>query len=190
VFNMLHGMEENKQADMTSLLQTMMTFNRIFGCAFIVVHHNRKPQAGNEARGNQMIRGSGVLAGWGECSLYLRRSKEKNTIIVTPESKDCPEMDDFTVTIQDTDNGGVVLELGDVEPIASMTKGDAEAIDAVRTITKRGIGATVQTVAGQLGKDRTTIQRRLTKLVEAGYLSSYAISDAPKATQIYEVVEQ
>lgn len=190
VFNRLHAGEENKQQDMTAILNNLTRMTNEYGCAFIVVHHNRKPQQGNEARGNQMIRGSGVLGGWGECSLYLKRAKEKDTIIVTPESKDAPEMDDFTIVIADQENGGVVLEIGDVEPVAQLTKGDADAIGAVRTISARGIGATVQAVAGHLGKDRTTIHRRLTRLVEAGYLTSYAISDTPKATHIYEVVEQ
>lgn len=190
VFNRLHGSDENKQAEMTMILNNLTRLTQDYGCSFIIVHHNRKPQQGNEARGNQMMRGSGVLAGWGECSLFLKRSKEKDTIIVTPESKDAPEMDDFTIVLQDQANGGIFLQIGESAPAENLSKGDADAIDAVRRITKHGIGATVQAVAKELDKDRTTIQRRLTKLVEAGYLTSYPISDAPKATHIYEVVEQ
>lgn len=190
VFNRLHGSDENKQAEMTAILNNLTRLTNDYGCAFIIVHHNRKPQAGNEARGNQRIRGSGVLGGWGECSLYLQRSKEKDAITVTPESKDAPEMDDFSVSIEDQSNGGIVLQVGEAEPVSRLSKADAEAIEAVRNISARGVGATVQAVAAALDKDRTTVQRRLTKLVEAGYLTSYAISDAPKATHIYEVVEQ
>ncbi len=190
VFNRLHGADENNQKEMTALLNQLIRLNNQYGCSFLLVHHNKKAQAGLDVRANQMIRGSGVLAGWAECSLYLRRSKDKDTIIVTPESKDAPEMDDFTVVLQDQDNGGIFLQVGDAEPVSRMSKADIEAIDAVRSISARGIGATVQAVAAALDKDRTTVQRRLTRLVEAGYLTSYAISDAPKATHIYEVAEQ
>lgn len=190
VFNRLHGLEENKQADMTRLLNTLMEFNRIFGCAFIVVHHNRKPQAGSEARANQMIRGSGVLAGWGECSLYLRRSKEKDTIIVTPESKDAPEMDDFTIVLRDQENGGIVLEMGEMVAQERVSVADAETIRAVLEVTDRGVGATARIIADALGKDRTTVYKRLTKLVEAGYLTATPISSTNNPTLLYAVVSQ
>jgi len=188
VFNRLHGLEENKQADMTRILNLLMDFNRSFGCAFIVVHHNRKPQAGSEARANQMIRGSGVLGGWGECSLYLRRSKDKDTIIVTPESKDAPEMDDFTIVLRDQDNGGIVLEMGEVEAQDRMTVADRETIFVVQKITDMGTDATAKTVADTLGRDRSTVQTRLTRLVTAGYLSASATSDNPSAAKTYRVV--
>lgn len=190
VFNMMHGLEENKQSDMTAILNTLMQLNKEFGCAFIIVHHNRKPQAGSEARANQMIRGSGVLAGWGECSLYLRRSKEKDTIIVTPESKDAPEMDDFTIMLRDTDNGGIVLDLGTVEAESRLSASDSDTIDAVQSVTDCGVAATVQTVAKHLDKDRTTVQKRLTRLVEAGYLTATAISSTNNPTKIYEVISR
>lgn len=190
VFNRLHGSDENKQQEMTSILNNLTRLTNDYGVAFIIVHHNRKPQQGDEARGNQRIRGSGVLGGWGECSLYLRRSREKDTIIVTPESKDAPEMDDFTVALTDTENGGVVLEMGESLLVDQMTPADRVVIDAVQRITDRGIGATVQAIAEALGKDRTTVQKRLTKLVEAGYLECMAISNTNNPTKIYSVVTQ
>lgn len=188
VFNRLHGSDENKQAEMTAILNRLTRLTNDYGCSFIIVHHNRKPQQGNEARGNQMMRGSGVLAGWGECSLFLKRSKEKDTIIVTPESKDAPEMDDFTVVLEDQENGGIFLQIGEVEPVVRMSKGDAETLEAVERITLRGIGATVQAVAKELDKDRTTIQKRLTRLVEDGYLVAEAISSSQNPTKIYKAV--
>lgn len=190
VFNRLHGAKENDQQQMTAILNTLIGLTNRYGCSFIVVHHNRKPQQGDDARANQMIRGSGVLAGWAECSLYLKRSKEKDTIVVTPESKDTPEMDDFTITLTDTENGGIVLEMGDALPADHMTPADRAAIEAVQRITDRGIGATVQAVAEALGKDRTTVQKRLTKLVEAGYLDVTAISSTSNPTKIYTVGAQ
>lgn len=190
VFNRLHGSDENKQAEMTAILNNLTRMTNDYGCAFIIVHHNRKPQQGNEARGNQMIRGSGVLGGWGECSLYLRKGKDKDSMIVTPESKDAPEMDEFTVLRQDQPNGGVLLQLDDAPVVEHMPKGDVAVIEAVEAITRRGIGATVRAVADELGKDRSTIQARLTRLVKAGYLTATAASSAHNPTIIYALVSQ
>lgn len=190
VFNRLHGLDENKQADMTRILNTLLVFNKIFGCAFLIVHHNKKAQAGFEARANQMIRGSGVLAGWAECSLYLRRSRDKDTIIVTPESKDAPEMDDFTITLQDQDNGGIVLEMGAAATAKdTLSMGDLAVLEAVDSLTTRGIGATAKAIAEVVGRDRSTTQTRLTKLTEAGYLTATPISSTPNATKIYTRTE-
>lgn len=190
VFNRLHGQNENDQKEMTEILRILTSFTNEYGCAFIVVHHDRKPQQGNEARGNQRLRGSGVLGGWGECSLYLRRAKEKDTIIVTPESKDSPELDDFQFTIMDQPNGGVVLQVGDVESDARLSKGDQEVMDAVERITMRGIAATAKSVGDELGKDRSTVQARLKRLAKAGDLDAVPISDEPLATIIYTVVSR
>lgn len=185
VFNRLHGSDENKQPEMTAILNNLTALTNAYGCAFIVVHHNRKPQSGNEARANQSMRGHSVLAGWAECSLYLKRSKEKDTIIVTPESKDAPEMEDFTVVLADQDNGGIVLEVGEVEVKEALTRGDKAVLEAVDDLAARGIGATAKAVAEVVGRDRSTTQSRLTKLAEAGYLTATAISSAATATKIY-----
>lgn len=189
VFNRLHGSDENKQAEMTAILNRLTLLTRDYDCSFIIVHHNRKPQQGNEARGNQMMRGSGVLAGWAECSLYLKRGKEKDMIIVTPESKDAPEMDDFSIMLCDQDNGGIVLEMGVVEAKDTLTLGDKAVLDAVDNLTHRGIGATVKAVSEDVGRDRSTTQTRLTKLVEAGYLVATPISNVQNATKLYRRTE-
>jgi hypothetical protein len=190
VFNRLHGADENNQKEMTELLNRLIRLNTDYGCSFLLVHHNKKAQAGLDVRANQMIRGSGVLAGWAECSLYLRRAKEQHTIIVTPESKDAPEMDDFTITLADTEDGGMFLQVGEHEPEARMPKGDRDVIDAVERITARGEPATVRAVVAELGKDRSTIQARLKRLTQSGYLDGVPISDEPFATIIYTVRSQ
>lgn len=185
VFNRLHGSDENKQPEMTAILNNLTRLTNQYGCAFIIVHHNRKPQSGNEARANQSMRGHSVLAGWAECSLYLKRSKDKDTIIVTPESKDAPEMDDFTIVLADQDNGGIVLEVGEAEVKETLTMGDKAVLEAVDDLTARGIGATAKAVAEVVRRDRSTTQTRLTRLVEAGYLTATAISSTANATKIY-----
>ena len=122
--------------------------------------------------------------------MYLRRSKDKDTIIVTPESKDAPEMEDFTIILRDQENGGIVLEMGNVEAVERISVADTETIKAVQALSDRGVGATARAVADALGKDRTTVYKRLTKLVEAGYLAATPISSTNNPTLVYTVVSQ
>lgn len=170
VFNRLHGGKENDQQEMTVILETLTLLTNRYGCSFIIVHHNRKPQAGSDARANQLMRGSGVLAGWSECSLYLRKGKEKHVLIVTPESKDAPELDDFSITLRDLDNGGIILDIGGVSVSERTSKIDGEIVLAVEKINKDGLDATIQRIAETLGKERTTVGKRLPGLVDEGLL--------------------
>jgi predicted transcriptional regulator len=63
-------------------------------------------------------------------------------------------------------------------------------MEAVERITQRGIGATAKSIAVELDKDRSTIQARLKRLAQAGYLDGMPISDEPLATIIYTVKAQ
>jgi DNA-binding MarR family transcriptional regulator len=100
-------------------------------------------------------------------------------------------MDDFMVALTDTENGGVFLQMGEIEaPSPQMTRGDQDVIDAVQRVTDRGIGATARAIADDLNKDRSTVQARLKRLVTAGYLAGTPISDAQFPTILYTVVMQ
>jgi hypothetical protein len=168
VFNRLHLKNENDQAEMSAILDQLIVLTREFGCSFIVVHHNRKPQQGNEARPNQSLRGSGVLAGWSECSLYLRKGKQKGAFIVVPESKDAPEMDEFGVTLVDTDDGGVVLEIGDVTIADRLADTQVKIVEAIEALLKDGLDATMQRIADRVGLSRVSVSRHIKDLVENG----------------------
>lgn len=188
VFNRLHGSDDSKQAEMTAILNALTKLTNDYGCAFIIVHHNKKAQAGVETRANQMMRGSTVLAGWSECSLYLRKGREKHVFIVTPESKDASEMDDFSVTLRDLDNGGVVLDIGAVSVNERRSKIDAEIIEAVEKLNRQGLDALVQRIADTLKKDRSTVQKRMRGLVEEGLLEEDEIKIGSTFAKIYNVV--
>ena len=187
VFNRLHSSDDSKQQEMTTILNNLTLLTNDYGCAFIIVHHNRKTQQGNEARGNQMMRGSGVLAGWSECSLYLRKSTKIHTFIVTPESKDAPEIDDFTVTLTDLDNGGVILNVGVVSPQERTNKLDGDIVKAAEKITKEGLDATIQRIADLLGKERTTVGKRMKGLVEEGLLDEDEVVIGRNSVKIFTV---
>lgn len=189
VFNRLHGSDDSKQQEMTAILNNLTRLSNDYGCAFIIVHHNRKAQQGGEQpRANQMMRGSTVLSGWAECSLYLRKGKEKHVFIVTPESKDASEMDDFSVTLRDLDNGGIILDVGAVSLHDRAEKIDEAVVEAVRKINLDGLDATVQRVADLLKKDRSSAAKRLKSLVEDGILEEDEVQIGRVYVKIYTVV--
>jgi len=188
VFNRLHGSDDSKQAEMTAILNAVSRLSADYNCSFIIVHHNKKTQAGVETRANQMMRGSTVLAGWSECSLYLRKGREKHVFIVTPESKDAPEMDDFTVTIRDLENGGVMLDIGTVSVTERTSKLDGDIVAAVQRLTREGQDATVQRIAQLVAKDRTTVQKRMKGLVEEGLLDEDEVQFGRTTVKIYTMV--
>lgn len=188
VFNRLHMKNENDQVEMSAILDTLTSITRVYGCAFIVVHHNKKSQAGSEVRANQMMRGSSVLAGWSECSLYLRKGREKHVFIVTPESKDAPEMDDFSVTLRDLENGGVVLDIGTVSVNERRQKIDGDIVTAIDKLVKDGLDATIQRIADAIGKDRSTVAKRLKALVENGDLEEDEVQIGRVYVKIYTAV--
>ncbi len=75
VFNKIHCKEENSQPQMTEVMNVFEKTRREFGCGFRIVHHFRKAGGqGASSRGNQRLRGSSVLGGWSENSLYLSPS--------------------------------------------------------------------------------------------------------------------
>lgn len=188
VFNRLHGSDDSKQQEMTAILNNLTRLTNDYGCSFIIVHHNKKSQAGVEARANQMMRGSTVLAGWSECSLYLRKGKEKHVFIVTPESKDAPEMDDFSVTIRDLDEHRTILEVGMVSIHDRTAKMDEAVVDAVRRLNLDGLDATVQRVSDLLKKERSGVSKRLKSLVDDGILEEDEVQMGRVYVKIYTVV--
>lgn len=168
VFQRLHLKSENDQAQMAAVLAELDTLNREFGCAFIVVHHNRKPQTGNEARPNQMLRGSGVLAGWAECSLYLRAGQGPGRIVVIPESKDAAAIDEFVVTLTDTADGGVQLVTSVPQSADRLAAQEAAVLASLRRLAGVGTDCTAQRVADDLGWKKASAYRVLRGLVDKG----------------------
>jgi hypothetical protein len=87
VLNCLHTGEENSQRDMSRVMDQFSRIRQRFGCAVILIHHFNKLSQGKSGRPNQRLRGSSVLPGWSENSLYILRRDRDNTLVVEPESK-------------------------------------------------------------------------------------------------------
>ncbi len=187
VFQRIHTKSENDQQQMAEVLEGLNALSREFpGLAFLLVHHNRKPQAGNEARANQMLRGSGVLAGWGECSLFLRKSKAgKNRAYVQPESKDAPELEEFMVVLEDTPNGGVRFVLAETLFDEQLTEDKQKFLDAAHALIDAGVDCTAGEVAKIVSCNQSTAHRALEKLIDLGRLDAVAGVFNNRAAKFY-----
>lgn len=73
VLNKLHGQDENSQQGMSVVMRGFEQIRREFNVTILIVHHFRK---NGSDRGNQMLRGSSVLSGWSENSLYVKRAAQ------------------------------------------------------------------------------------------------------------------
>ncbi|MBL0058268.1 MAG: bifunctional DNA primase/polymerase [Elusimicrobia bacterium] len=104
VFNKLHTKEENSQQQMTEVMNAVEGFRRACRCSVLIVHHFRKSGGeGKSSRANQRMRGSSVLSGWSENSLYLTGKAGKH-IKVEHESKNAPQ-DPFLYLLEDVTDG-------------------------------------------------------------------------------------
>lgn len=77
-FVRLHRLDENSAMEVSALLADLRALQRRFGLAILLVHHTRKANA--EASG-QALRGSGDLHAWGDSNLYIRRSKNRLSLM-------------------------------------------------------------------------------------------------------------
>lgn len=85
VLNKLHTGSESSQRQAT-IIMNMIENLRAMGPACLVVHHFEKGSPNKT--GNQRLRGSSVLAGWSENSLYL--SRQGDIVSVEVENKFAP----------------------------------------------------------------------------------------------------
>jgi hypothetical protein len=96
----------NNQEEMSKIISFLDRLQRDYGCAFPILHHTRKNNAGTDAYDE--ILGSRVLGGFAEATLFLTRTKEKGVIRVKVDLKDEPEdgslEPEFLVRLRDTDD--------------------------------------------------------------------------------------
>src|SRR5262249_55527212 len=71
----LHGIDENRAADMAELLAYFRSLQRELGLSVLLVHHMRKSTGDGVAVG-QGLRGSGDIHAFGDSNLYLQRIKD------------------------------------------------------------------------------------------------------------------
>ncbi len=88
VLNKLHHYDDGNQKQATTIMNVFEQARRATGAAILIVHHFAKGAPGR--RGNQRMRGSSVLAGWSENSLYLSRDGGLTKVEVENKFADTP----------------------------------------------------------------------------------------------------
>lgn len=188
VFNKLHLKDENSQPEMSSILHDLAALTRQYGCAFIILHHYRKSGIGQSTRGNQMLRGTSALAGFAECSLFLKKGRG-NAVTCEAESKDAAEIEPFEIRIRDVNNG-VKLECNETPTRVREGQEEDEVLTAIHTLTNDGQDVVPTSVAATLGWERTRTSRALGRLVSAGKLDVETVSRGRSRWRIYTLVTE
>lgn len=94
----MHTGEENSVKDMSSFFDTVNQLRRSYGCAFIFLHHIRKPSKEQEGDDADQMRGSSDIKGWPDTVLMVRENDHKDGMFVThAKSRDHEKLERFEV---------------------------------------------------------------------------------------------
>ena len=105
----LHGIDENNATEVAQLLAYFRSLQRRLDLSVVLVHHTRKNASGGMAAG-QGLRGSSDLHAFGDCNLYLRRSRER--LVLSSEHRAAPAPPAVYLELVATSNDTAHLEVG------------------------------------------------------------------------------
>ncbi len=184
VLNKLHSQDENEQSGMTLVMRQFEEIRRKFGCAFLIVHHFRK---GDASRGNQRLRGSSVLGGWSECSLYLSPG-DNGTLRVERESK-AAQTEPFSFRLEDLKDadghlvGVRLVHLGEAVVTPKDSKGDAFLRAVLEAHAEGGEAAcTADALAARAKVSANTIRTWMQKLSDRVHTHQIRNADGREVT--------
>jgi len=104
----LHGIDENHATEVAELLAYFRTIQRQLDLSVILVHHTRKNVAAGASAG-QGLRGSGDLHAFGDSNLYLRRTRDRLTLLT--EHRAAPASPPVQLELVSTDDTTTHLEV-------------------------------------------------------------------------------
>jgi hypothetical protein len=116
-----------------------------------------------------MLRGHSSLAGYSECSLYLKKG-QGHKLVCDPESKDAPELEQFEIKLEDTENDGTRLTSSETPTRVREGEEEQTALDAVDALCGDGRDVEASSIGEVAGWDRSKASRVLNRLVGAGKL--------------------
>ncbi len=173
VLNKVHTADENDQQEMTHVMSLFEGLRREFGCAFLLVHHFRKSGGEGSMRGNQRLRGSGVLGGWSECSFYLS-PMQNGAIQVEHESKN-PTLEPFAFRLEDVkDTEGTLVAVRLAYQGAAVVLQQADKLNAMLGTVQEAHAeggaslCTAKALADRAEVSENTVRAQLRLLEDAG----------------------
>ncbi len=165
---MVPGRDLLKEEDSGLVRDTLRGLVRDFGCDFMILHHFRKAQKGQDKRGTQMLSGSGVWGAWAETWLFVDpQDHDAKTVLATAGCKDAEGVGRFLVTRADTEDGrGVTLVYSDVEGAPARRR--ARTGGRILISLKEHPGLSVDDLVSQLNLSDKTVRGYLKAMEESG----------------------
>lgn len=102
--------DENSSQEMRGLFNVLRTLRRDYACAFVLLHHKRKQGANGDSL--HLIRGSSDIAAAVDSILTIQR-KDGAFLLRHVKSRTGPQLEPLSLSLVDTDGGGVVLAVRD-----------------------------------------------------------------------------
>ncbi len=164
VFELMHGRDGDKRADMKPVFRNLDRLREDFGCGFLLTDHFKKTTLGTSKRGGQRLSGTVGKHAFGECSLYLFPAQGPNRVRVETELKDGPP-EVFGLALEDTEDGGVRFTW-QAEAEDRATEMKVKALDAVESLASDGSWVTAKAIADAIGVAANTATKYLNLLVD------------------------
>ncbi len=134
----LHSLNEDKASDMAPLLDFLRSLQRNYGCAILLVCHDRKPSK-EEGRRESMTRGSNVLEGWRDTAIYLDKMEDKIRVTVYHRGAQAPPPFFFRLQTDNSDGHLVRARLDYLSEQDTNTEKQDKTKKSVReTLKKHG----------------------------------------------------
>jgi hypothetical protein len=169
---------------MAKTAEQMFVLKRLrdeLGCSFLVVHHTKKStDKDKESNGPQResLWGSQFLNAFLETGWQIRRTDEPNAVAIKRHFKVKSDSSLLRLTFDISTEWPHKYEV-----VCEEMDDDSEKADLIGVLQRLG-PSTAQAVADEVKLHRSSVSRRLAKLVEAGAVSKlkdgrFAVSDAP-----------
>jgi hypothetical protein len=127
----LHGIDENRAAEVAELLAYIRSLQRRLDLSVMLVHHTRKNAAGGVAAG-QGLRGSSDLHAFGDSNLYLRRTCQR--LLLSSEHRAAPASPPVYLELVASDPETIHLEV-----IAELNRHDTLSQQVLDLLTQHSV---------------------------------------------------
>lgn len=170
VLNKMHSKEENSQPGMTVVMSGFERIRRATNAAILIVHHFGKR---SEGRGNKNLRGSSVLSGCSENSLYVYEEVKDKLYSVDFESKTMAQ-DPFKYALEARDwepgKPAIRLQFAGQDKANQVPDDLGKVLAAIRDqiVAVGPTGCTSRRLKEVVGLSDGTVRTHARRLVQAG----------------------
>ena len=166
------GVDENS-SDVRKTLDHMTTASEVTGCAFEMIHHNRKPQ--KDAAGGQKMSIRGSSGFFDGCqTVYIFDGIETGRVRVTLEKDRIggQNVDAFEITIRDDDDGGLLVSYQSAQIVEAVApaRNYIQTVAVVRAMVAADPGISSSKLAETAGKNKSTVLAAVNSLIAEGVI--------------------